>query len=72
MSAHLPIPDYEHLPFGNLASRVRALDLEQVVALRDHEHAHADRIPVMQLFEQRMEVLQSAVGHTPARPLRAR
>jgi hypothetical protein len=62
MSVQLPIPDYDHLPFGSLAHRVRTLDLDQIVALLEHERAHGDRLPVVQLLEQRMEALRSGAA----------
>jgi hypothetical protein len=59
MSDQLPIPDYDHLPLGSLTHRIRTLDVGQIVALLDHERAHADRLPVVQVLEQRLAALRS-------------
>jgi hypothetical protein len=55
----LPVPDYDHLPVGSLAHRIRTLDADGVSTLLDHERAHADRVAVVQLLEQRLDALRS-------------
>src|SRR4051812_27730908 len=62
MSDRLPIPDYDHLPLGSLTHRIRSLDVGEVVALLNHERAHADRVPVVQVLERRVEALRSGVA----------
>ena len=68
--ADLPLPDYDHLPVGTLAHRVRALDapaLEQILA---YEQAHGDRLPVVLVLEQRLRELRGGAepsGGDPAR-----
>jgi hypothetical protein len=57
--AELPIPDYDHLPEGALAHRIRSLPAESLRRLLDYEQAHGNRLPVVQLLEQRMHALQS-------------
>ncbi|GAA1976526.1 hypothetical protein GCM10009718_10960 [Isoptericola halotolerans] len=55
----LPLPDYDHLPVGTLAHRVRQLDadgLEKVIA---YERAHGRRVPVLTVLEQRLEELRA-------------
>jgi hypothetical protein len=67
----LPLPDYDHLPVGTLAHRVRQLDapaLEKVVA---YERAHGHRMPVLAVLEQRLEELRAGAepsGGDPATP----
>jgi hypothetical protein len=54
----LPLPDYDHLPVGTLAHRVRSLDapaLEQVLA---YERAHGNRMPVVTVLDQRLSELR--------------
>src|SRR4051812_7480811 len=45
----LPLPDYDHLPIGSLEGRIRSLDADALQALLDYEHAHGDRLPVVQV-----------------------
>ena len=54
----LPLPDYDHIPLGTLPSRISALDEAGVQALLDYEHAHGNRLPVVQVLEHRIEALQ--------------
>jgi hypothetical protein len=60
----LPLPDYDHLPIGGLESRVRSLSAEEVEDLLAYERSHADRLPVTELLEARLEQLRS--GAEPA------
>lgn len=54
----LPIPDYDHLPLGSLESRIRSLDEPDVRVLLDHEREHGNRLPVTNLLEQRIRMLE--------------
>ncbi len=60
--APLPVPGYDHLPIGSLAHRIRALDVEGLSVLLDHERRHGDRLPVVQLLEQRLDDLRSGAA----------
>ena len=51
----LPIPDYDHLPIGDLGHRIRSLTADQLGTLLAHEQAHGNRLPVTQLIETRLE-----------------
>jgi hypothetical protein len=55
----LPIPDYDHLPVGSLASHVRSLDEEGVSALLSYERQHGARVPALQVLEARLDQLRS-------------
>jgi hypothetical protein len=55
----LPLPDYDHLPVGSLASHISALTEEEVGRLVDYERAHGNRLPVLQVLEHRLTALQS-------------
>ena len=47
----LPLPDYDHLPLGRLGQRIRALDADDVVMLRQYEEAQSHRLPVLQVLD---------------------
>ncbi len=53
----LPLPDYDHLTLGSLRGRMRSLDLEQLVTLREYEKAHADRLPIVTMLDNRIAKL---------------
>lgn len=58
-----PIPDFDHLPLAAVAQRIRALDLDQLDALTEHEQAHGDRLPVLEVLRSRRRELEN--GATP-------
>lgn len=51
----LPIPDFDHLPVGDLGHRIRSLPAGDLETLLAYEQAHADRLPVVQLLGVRLE-----------------
>jgi len=54
-STDLPIPDYDHLPLGDLTGRIRSLDAGQLDALLAFEEEHGARAPVLQVLRARRE-----------------
>ena len=50
----LPIPDFDSVSLGSLRGRLRSLSLEQLVVLREWEQAHAKRLPVITLLDNRI------------------
>ena len=54
----LPLPDYDHLPLPQLTSRVRTLDADGVAALVAYEREHGQRLPVLQVLEERLGELR--------------
>ena len=50
----LPIPDFDNVSLGSLRGRLRSLSLEQLVVLREWEQAHAHRLPVVTLLDNRI------------------
>jgi hypothetical protein len=54
----LPLPDYDHLTLPQLTSRVRTLEADGVEALVEHERAHGDRLPVLQVLQERLSQLR--------------
>jgi len=66
----LPLPDYDHMTLGSLRGRLRSLTVEELVAVRDYEKAHADRLPVITLLENRIAKLALEGGEpSPGGPL---
>ncbi len=55
--AELPLADYDHLTLGSLRGRLRSLSVEQLVQVRDYEKAHAHRLPVVTLMDNRIAKL---------------
>jgi hypothetical protein len=65
----LPLPDYDHIPVGGLASRIRMLDAEGLGTLLEYERAHADRLQVVTIMENRLAALREGAqpsGGDPA------
>jgi hypothetical protein len=55
----LPLADYDQLPLGDLRHRIRSLDEGSLRTLVEHERAHGDRAPVLQLLTARLEQLEN-------------
>lgn len=53
----LPLPDYDHMTLGSLRGRMRSLDVPQLVQIRDYEKAHADRLPIVTMLDNRIAKL---------------
>jgi hypothetical protein len=53
----LPLPDFDHQTVPQLRGRLRTLALPQLVQLRDYEQAHAARLPVLTLLDNRIAKL---------------
>ena len=67
----LPLPDYDHLPVEGLASRIRTLDAQGLETLLAYERAHADRVQVVAIMENRLQSLREGAqpsGGDPAAP----
>jgi hypothetical protein len=68
----LPIPDFDNISLGSLRGRLRSLSLEQLVVLREWEQAHAHRLPVLTLLDNRIAKIsaqeQPANGSATAYP----
>ncbi len=54
MSHDLPLPDFDRLPVGSIASRIRTLNEAGVGELLAYEREHANRIQVVQILEDRL------------------
>lgn len=55
--ADLPLPDFDHQTVPQLRGRLRTLALPELVQLRDYEQAHAGRLPVLTLLDNRIAAL---------------
>jgi hypothetical protein len=70
--SELPLPDYDHMTLGALRGRLRSLDMQQLVQLRDYEKSKADRLPVVTMFDNRIAKLANGesrpTGATPDAP----
>src|SRR3954452_7720776 len=65
----LPLPDYDHIPVEGLASRIRMLDAQGLETLLEYERAHADRLRVVTIMENRLAALREGAqpsGGDPA------
>lgn len=64
----LPLPDYDHLPVGVLGSKITGLDGTGLQRLLDYERAHGNRLPVVQVLENRLEALRQGAEPSGAVP----
>lgn len=55
----LPIPDFDNISLASIRARMRRLDVEQLVVLREWELAHAHRLPIVTMLDNRIAKLQS-------------
>jgi hypothetical protein len=65
----LPLPDYDHLPVDGLASRIRTLDAAGLETVLEYERAHANRLQVVTIMENRLGSLRAGAqpsGGDPA------
>lgn len=62
----LPLPDYDHIPQGTLPTRINGLSEDQVQQLLAYEREHGNRLPVVQVLEQRIQALRG--GAEPSGP----
>jgi len=67
----LPLPDYDQLPLTELRHRIRALDEGQLRSLFEHEEAHGNRIPVLELLHARIRELTHGAEPSSGDPANA-
>ena len=60
--ADLPLADFDHQTVPELRGRLRTLELPELVQLRDYEQAHARRLPVLTLLDNRIARLTEGAG----------
>lgn len=56
----LPLPDFDHMTLGQLRGRLRTLDLVSLVQLRDYEEAHANRLQIVAMLNNRITKVQAS------------
>jgi hypothetical protein len=59
-AADLPLSDFDHMTGPQLRGRLRTLDRVQLVQLLDYERAHANRVPIVLMLENRLTKLLAA------------
>jgi hypothetical protein len=60
----LPLPDFDLMTMGQLRGRLRTLDLVSLVQLRDYEQAHANRIQIVAMLNNRIAKVQASGADT--------
>ncbi|WP_435746565.1 hypothetical protein [Nocardioides sp. SYSU DS0663] len=65
----LPLPDYDHMPVGSLEGRIRSLDAGALESLLAYERAHADRVQVVQLLENRLAAVRDGAPLSGGSPM---
>ena len=73
MSKHddLPLPDYDQMSLGDLRSRIRSLDADELNAVMTHEAGHAARVPVLEILEARSRELEAGAEPSSGDPSNA-
>jgi hypothetical protein len=59
----LPLADYDHLTLPALRARLTRIDLTGLIQLRDYEKAHANRLPVVTMLENRIAKVTASNGN---------
>ncbi|MCM6775590.1 hypothetical protein NDR87_15060 [Nocardia sp. CDC159] len=67
----LPLPDYDQLTAGDIEHRVRALELDQVRRLIDHERATAHRPRIVEILSARIAQLEAGAQPSGGDPAQA-
>lgn len=64
----LSLRDYDQLPLTELRHRIRCLEEQELRRLFDHEEAHGNRIPVLELLHARLKELHHGAEPSPGDP----
>lgn len=59
----LPLADFDHLTLGSVRGRLRRLSMAQLVQLREYEVAHASRLPIVTMLDNRIAKLTAEQEH---------
>jgi hypothetical protein len=58
-ASDLPLQDFDHMTLPQLRGRLRRLDAVQLTQLLDYERAHANRVGILTLLENRLRKLDA-------------
>jgi hypothetical protein len=64
----LPLTDYDQMTLNDLRHRIRALQEGQLQQLFDHETAHGNRVPVLELLHARLKELHQGAEPSGGNP----
>ena len=64
----LPLPDFDHIPLGTLQSRISGLDENGISQLLTFEREHGNRLPVVQVLENRLQALRDGAEPSASVP----
>ncbi len=64
----LPIENYDGQTVGALRPKLRALDVEALVRIRGYEQAHANRVQILTMIENRIARLRRSAPRGPEEP----
>ncbi|MGE2717156.1 hypothetical protein ACQI4L_24130 [Mycolicibacterium litorale] len=67
----LPLADYDQVPLSDLRHRIRSLEEPQLQQLFDHETAHGNRIPVLEILHARLKELHQGAEPSGGDPAKA-
>ncbi|BBY31458.1 hypothetical protein [Mycolicibacterium sediminis] len=70
-NTELPLPDYDAMSIGDLRSRIRSLDADQLLTVLTYEAGHAARVPVLEILEARQRELEGGAEPSPGNPMNA-
>jgi hypothetical protein len=60
--SELALQDYDHLPEGSAAHRIRSLTVEELAQVLEYEREHANRLSVVQLLSERIKQVESGAS----------
>jgi hypothetical protein len=64
----LPLPDYDQMSLPDLRHRIRTLEEPALRLLFDHETAHGNRIPVLEVLHARLKELHGGAEPSDGDP----
>jgi hypothetical protein len=67
-TSDLPIENYDGQTVGALRPKLRALDVEALVRIRGYEQAHANRVQILTMIENRIARLRRSAPGSPEEP----
>lgn len=59
---HEALSQYDNIPIGHLPARIAPLTAEQLEQLMQYEREHGNRLPVLQVLENRLAALREGTN----------